>query len=306
MAAGLVSALFFLLPFKNFVLGVLPFYATPLPIMMVGLSYGWMVAVIASVIAAAAVATVAGGHAALPFLLAAALPALVTANRASLRRTTEDGQTEWYPPGLVLAWLTGLAVVLALFIMGAALLQGHPDGIKGWVIDALTEALESLAASVSEADRAKMATWLAPLFPSMAVTSWLVVAVLNAVGAQALLARFGHNARPTPPYRELWLPDWMGIALAAMLIGGAAVGGDAGYIGTNAAAVLLTPFFFLGLAAIHRQVRGKAYAKVVLTLTYGLLFLVMGWAELAVTGLGLVRFLTMRFRRSASGGGMEK
>jgi hypothetical protein len=303
LAAGLLSAFLFLSLAKGIALGVVLSYVAPLPLMMAGLGIGMGASVIAGAVGAAAVAVVVGGVSILPYAVAAALPALVVTNRAGLWRTAPDGSTEWYPPGHVLAWLCAAGV--ALMLVGTALVSGHPDGVRAWVMDTIARTLDLVAAEIPAEQRAKAVTWWAPLFPAMVASSWLVMAVANATGAQGLLARLGRARRPRPAYRELRLPDWL--AVLAVLAGLAALvmGGDAGYVAVNLAVVTLVPFMFLGLAGIHQWALGRPYARMVLAVTYGVLVLAFGWAALAVAGLGLVRFWTMRFRRPHSGGGME-
>lgn len=303
LAAGLLSALMFLSLAKGIALGAVLSYAAPLPLIMAGLALGMRALVAAGLAGLVAVAAVAGGFSALPFAVAAALPALVVTNRALLWRQADDGPVQWYPPGLVLAWLTAAGLVLML--CGSALLAGSPDGIEGSVTKLLANALDLVAAEIPAEQRAKVVGWWTPLFPAMVVGSWLLMAVANAAGAQGLLVRMGHARRPSPAYRELWLPDWAATGLVAMAIAAILVGGDVGYIAANAVVILLIPFVFLGLAGIHRWVKGRPGAGYLLAATYGLLILAFGWAAAAVAGLGLVRFWTMRFRRHDSGGGME-
>lgn len=288
---------------KGIALGAVLSYAAPLPLIMAGLAWGTRAVLAAGLVAMVAVAAVAGGFSALPFAVAALLPAVVVANRSLLWRQADDGSVHWYPPGLVLAWLT--AAGLALMLCGTALLAGSPDGIEGSVTKVLGNALDLMAAELPADQRAKVVGWWTPLFPAMVVGSWLIMAVVNATGAQGLLVRLGHARRPKPAYRELWLPDWLAIGLVAMAVAAILVGGDVGYVAANAVVVLLIPFVLLGLAGIHRWAAGRPNAGMLLAATYGLLILAFGWAAAAVAGLGLVRFWTMRFRRHDSGGGME-
>jgi hypothetical protein len=303
LAAGLLSALLFLSVAKGIAFGVLLSYAAPLPLLMAGLGLGMGAAAIASIVGAAAVAMVVGEFAALPFMVAVGLPGVIVANRALLWRADPDGTTVWYPPGLVLAWLA--AAGLALILIGAALVSGHPDGVRGWIAEVIGRTLELVAPEVAAEDRSKAVEWWTPLFPAMVVGSWLLMAALNSVGAQGLLVRMGRNRRPSPAYRELWLPDWLALVLVVAAAAGMLAGGDLGYIGLNAALVSLVPFAFLGVAGIHRWAAGKSQARFILAVTYGLLILAFGWAAMAAAGLGLVRFWKMRFRRGDSGGGEE-
>jgi hypothetical protein len=303
LAAGLLSALLFLSLAKGIGSGIVLSYVAPLPPMMIGLALGAPAALVAAAMGGVAVAGTAGGFSGLLFLVIVAVPALVVANRSLLWRDAADGSTEWYPPGLVLAWLT--AAGLALLLVGMVLVAGHPDGVRGWVAEIIDHALSLVAAQLPPHRRAEAVGWWTPLFPAMTVVSWLLMAVVNAVGAQALLVRLGHNRRPVPAYRELTLPDWPAAILAVTGLGGMAVAGDLGYCAANMAVVLLVPFTFLGLAGIHRFAAAKPNARVILGLVYGLLILAFGWAAPAVAGLGMVRFWRMRFRRPSSGGGME-
>lgn len=287
---------------KGIALGALLSYLAPLPLIMAGLALGWAAALIAGV---AMLAAVAAGELVLvlPSAVGVVLPALVVSNRALLWRNAADGTVHWYPPGHVLAWLT--ATGLALMLIGMALLAGRPEGIQGFFAEVIGRTLDMVASDLPAERRKQAVEAWASLFPAMVVGSWLVMSMLNAVGAQALVARLGHARRATPAYRELELPDWPGIALVAVVVAAVLTDGDVGYVAANLMVVLLIPFVCLGLAGIHRWASGRPNARLVLALAYGLLILANGWAAAAVAGLGLVRFWTMRFRRRKSGGGME-
>lgn len=288
---------------KGIALGALLSYFAPLPLMIAGLALGGVAALVAGVATLAAVAAAADTAFALPVAVGVVLPALVVSNRALLWRHAADGSQHWYPPGHVLAWLT--AAGLALMLSGMALVAGRPEGIQGFVTEVIGRTLDLVATDLPAETRTQVVTWWTPLFPAMVVGSWLVMSVANATGAQALLARLGHARRPSPVYRELMLPDWLGFGFTVAVVAAVLAGGDVGYIAANVSVVLLIPFVCLGLAGIHRWAHGRPHARLVLAATYGLLILAIGWAAAAVAGLGLVRFWTMRFRRRKSGGGME-
>jgi hypothetical protein len=278
-------------------------YLAPMPLMMAGLGFGMAASVIAGATGVMAVAAVADGVSTLPYLALAILPTLVVTNRALLWRSAPDGSTEWYPPGYILAWLT--AAGLAMVLLAVPLLSGTPTGIKGWVGEMIANTLDLVAADLPPQAKDQAVSWWTPLFPAMVTGSWLLMTVLNALGAQGLLTRMGQARRPRPAYGQLWLPLWLALALAAM-VGVAAIGqDDVRYVSVNLAVYLGIPFMFLGLAGIHQWVRGRKNAGIILALTYGLLILASGWAIAAMAGVGLVRFWTMRFRRPNSGGGME-
>lgn len=303
IAAGLLSALLFLSLAKGISLGFLLSYAAPLPLMATGLSLGRVSALVAGATGTLAVGLGLGVFPALSFLVAAGLPAAVVALTAPLWRQRDDRTVEWYPPGRILAWLT--AAALALIVIGVIAAGSHPEGAKGWVTQVMTRALEALATDVPQGDRTRLVRGLAPLFPATIMVSWLLMAVLNGVGAQALLVRAGRAARPSPVYRRLRLPDWPAGMLVLSAVASQIGDGDVAFLGANLAMVALVPFLFLGLAGIHCWAEGRPQARLALAAAYGVLVLVFVWAALAVAGLGLVRFWTMRLRRDDDGAAKE-
>ncbi|OAN45721.1 hypothetical protein A6A04_06955 [Paramagnetospirillum marisnigri] len=284
-------------------------YLAPLPLMMVGLSRGTGAALVAGLAATAAVALAAGGISPLPYVVTAVLPSLVVVRQALLWRSNADGSVEWYPPGLVLGWLTGLSVLLIM--VGALLVPDRSDsgeamGLEAWVGDVIARTLGVLAPNLKGEERQTFLGWWVPLFPAMVAGSWLMMTVINAVVAQGLLTRLGHNRRPRPTYRELELPTVLALMLAASLGVGFVAEGDLRYLARNVAVVTLIPFVLLGLAGMHGWVARRPNARMLLVVTYGVLFLASAWAIIPMAGLGVARFLT-RFRRPTdSGGGKEE
>jgi hypothetical protein len=304
LAAGLAASLLFLSLAEGLAVGIVLSYVAPLPLMAVGLGFGLAASVVASLVGIVAVAWVAGGVSALPFAVAAILPSMVVVRQALLWRVNADDSVEWYPPGLVLGWLTGVGMVLIL--IGAALIPGSTGGVQGWIVEMIGNTLEALAPTLPAEQRQAFTEWWAPLFPAMVAGSWLLMSVVNAVSAQGLLSRYGRNRRPSPAYRQLMLPLWLGGALVITGAVGVIAGGDLGYLARNMAVLTLVPFAFLGLAAVHQWMAGRANARIHLAMFYGVLFLVLAWAFVPIAGLGVVRFV-MRFRRAPeSGGGKEE
>lgn len=125
-----------------------------------------------------------------------------------------------------------------------------------------------------------------PLFPGAVAGMWAILLVFDTVIAQALLARGGRNIRPSPRLRELTLPDWLSwplvIAAIAALIGP----GDVEYTGRNLAMVLAVPFYFLGLAVLHKMASLVTFSGMLIAMFYMAMF--TGWFILVVAGLGLL------------------
>ncbi len=302
VAAGIASGVVYLSVLAGGALGILLTYLTPLPLVMVGLAFGLRRLTLASAVALAVVA-VASTQAAPIFAVVGPLPVLVLVRQSLLWRRADNGTVEWYPPGMLLAWLGVIAV--GLMLLGAALVPSGEGGIEGLVRLQVATFLDEAAPMVpAEVKDSATALWAA-MFPAMVGSAWLVMAALNGVMGQWTVAKAGFALRPTPAYTRLELPLWLLAMLVATAVIGATASGDAGYLGRNAAVVLLWPYVFAGLAVVHRTVRGKPNAGMLLALFYVAFFAMFGWALVAVAGLGLVRHWT-RLRRHGAGGGQEE
>ncbi|MDF2764288.1 MAG: hypothetical protein K0S81_1282 [Rhodospirillales bacterium] len=111
--------------------GVLLASFTQAPLFLAGLTLGLPAALGASATSALVVSGGAGPIGGVVHAIVNALPVLVLIQRALLSRKAADGGVEWYPPGLLVTWLTGLAV-LALGVL-LLLLAGAEGGIEGAV-----------------------------------------------------------------------------------------------------------------------------------------------------------------------------
>jgi len=305
LVAGLLAALLFLSLIHGAANGPLLAFFAPLPLMMAALGLEQAAAVMATSVGAMAVGLVGDWSFGLTFLALAGLPSLMVANRALLWRRAENGDIEWYPIGRLLAGLTVSA--MAVFVAMALTLPPHSEGVRGWMVESLSRTLDAVGDEVTAEQRQLAASTLAAVLPGMVMTVWMLMAVVNALAAQAILVGLKRNRRPNPAYGGLDLPDWLGGVLLAAALLGAAVGGNVGYVAGNMAAVALVPFSLLGVATIHRHVTARPGAAVGLVFLYGVLVVFNVWALIPASGLGLVRFLQMRFRRRVpSDGGKEK
>jgi len=299
-AAGLASGLVFLSIVDGGSLGVLLIYLVPLPLMMVGLSLGLLHALAASALAAVVVGVGSGGSAVPSFAVLAVLPSLVLVRQALLRRWhLETGDVDWYPPGKLLAWLTGTAV--GLLLLGAAILASQGLTIEELVGRHVQEFVETMAQSVpAEMRDALIRIWTA-LMPAMACCAWLTIAAVNGALAQWTVTRAEMGLRPTPAYGDIVLPLWVAGALAATTAVGLLAQGNLGYVARNVAVVLLWPHVFVGLAEVHTRLKGRPNGALLLALFYVVFVALFQWALFAVAGLGLVRHWTRPRRRDATG-----
>ncbi len=262
-------------------------YLAPLPLFLVGFGLGSRAATIAAGTGFVATGLMGGWLAGGLFGLVQALPAWLVVRLAMLRRSAatdgDDAATdEWYPPGQVLCALTLLGATL--LVVAALATEGS---LKGLVTEQLDVMLQSMASHIGPAERVQVIDMMAPLFPGAAVTSWVVMTVLNAALAQGALVRLERNIRPSPAYIALQLPQWMSwplVAAAALALLGS---GEMEYMGRNLAMVMAVPYFLLGLAVLHGLAHQVAFTGLLLVSFY-LVILISGWAALVVAGIGVL------------------
>lgn len=302
LVGGVASALLFVALLTGSPAAMLFVYMVPLPLFLVGFSQGLAAAAIAAGIATAATGAIGGLSLALIFGIVIALPVLFTVRQALLSRTGPDGTTEWYPPGLLLGWLTGLAAAaLALVVLiqwggGGDL----PDAIRARFQEGLAQ-FQGNPDTASVA--ARLETWvdvLANFLPAILASVWLVVLSLNAIVAQGALTRGGHAKRPSPRLSAIEPPSWVMYALAAALLAWVTGLDGLEFLGQNLTPVLAIPFFFVGLAVVHSFARRFPGRALILAAFYMILILLGFLAMLPVTAIGFAETWT-QFRRRWAG-----
>ncbi|MGE5269276.1 MAG: hypothetical protein ACM3JG_06330 [Thiohalocapsa sp.] len=275
-------------------------YMTQLPLFLAGLWLGVGAAALAGVVGVLLLLAHSDPMDAAIFAGVNAVPVAVLVRQSLLARQHADGTLVWYPPGLLTAWLTGLALA---GMAAAVLLFGGPHGLHLALQDMVGHVLDRLPQTPLR-DRDRVAEALAMLIPGVVAGSWMVMAVANAALAQGLLARFGANWRPTPELAALGLPLWvpaaLGIAAAATILGG-----PLRFIGVNMIVALLVPFVLAGLAVLHAAVRRLSHPAMMLVFFYTLAGL-FGWPFLVVAMVGLLEsWLGLRHRLAPQGVGID-
>ncbi|MGH6915201.1 MAG: DUF2232 domain-containing protein, partial [Geminicoccales bacterium] len=142
------------------------------------------------------------------------------------------------------------------------------------------------AIEVATAPPAGLDGWMF-LFPGLMATSWVVMAVINAVLAQLLAVRVGRSRRPSPDFARLELPGWLWPALGAAALLALLGDGGPGFLGRSLLIVLVVPYVFLGLAVIHALSRKWSHPGLALAAIYSAVVL-LGWPILGVLLLGFV------------------
>lgn len=306
VGAGAVSALLHLSTQWSLLGALILTLFTPLPLLMAGLSLGLAGALIAVGAAVAAVLLAGDGLRALIFLVADGAPALFLVRQALLSRAGPDGGVEWYPPGLLLAWLTvygALVFALLALFMGAG--PGSLQAAISDYVDGFREIIAQRSRSDAEGLEGLMAT-IKAVFPFLGVTWWLIVMIGNAVLAQKLVVRLERQLRPTPDLRATELPRWLTLGAVAATFVALLGSGWLGFVATNVALILFVPFFLTGLAVVHAISAGWPGRAAILFAIY-LLFFLFGWPVLVVAGLGVLDQVTgLRHRFGGPGQGNER
>jgi len=257
-------------------------YLTQLPLFVAGLWLGVGASVLAGVAASLILLVASNPIAAAVFAGLNAFPVVLLVRQALLARTGATGGIEWYPPGLLTAWLTGLGLGATAV---AFLVLGGPEGIQGALHDLLGPALgRKLDGNGPEHE--ELLGLAAVILPGIVAISWMVMTLTNGSLAQGVLARFGVSWRPSPDLAALALPMWIPILLA-FAAGATILGGTSRLLGINVMIVLAVPFCLAGLAVLHTLAR-RFSRPMILLATFYVLAGVFGWPLLLITLLGLL------------------
>jgi len=290
VAAGLLSAILYLSAKWGF--PVAPFFAlfTPLPLFAAGLGLGLIAGGGTALIATIIVALVADLTVTREFSINYVVPVLLVVHFALLNRTAEDGTTEWYPLGMLLAWITlfgiGTFTVLANFTGGGS--EGLQAGMASYV-DTLRNLMVKSGGSNANLDQA-FAT-LKLVIPFFIATGWLITIVVNGILAQRMLELRGLNRRPRSDLRTTALPPWLAGVMVAATVAALLGSGWLGTLGTNIALILCIPYFFVGLAVLH-TVSAPWSGKSAILITAYLFLLFISWTAVLVTSVGFLEHWT--------------
>ena len=283
LSGGLASVVFYLAFRTNAAGALILTYLTPLPILLVGLSKGLHFGVIAAALAITIILFTTGPVATSLYCILVAVPVVIIIRQFLINRPAEAfGQIEWYPPGLILSWLTAYGIILITAV--TIYFSGDEGGISGISKHLLNEAF-AIVMNVNPSINTPIDR-IAAFLPGMLISVWLLILILNATLAQNFLSKIGYSKRPPPLYREIELPQWLTIGLALSILLSFA-SGVSSEIGRNSAPLLSIPFFLLGLTVIHTLSRRVSARGLVLVGAY-ILLVVVGWISAIIVLLGVL------------------
>ena len=270
-AGGFLAAAMALWTMHGLPGGTLLLWVAPLPIMAAGLSGGPFAAIGALLLATVLLWVVASGLSVLFFLAIIGVPAALLVVLAMRRE------------GLVLgAPMTALGLYpFALLVWAAVALADHAGGLAG----VMERTLRSAIAMVGSAGVEAIIETLIRVQAAMIAFFLSVMWVANAVMARRLLARSGMVALPPPDWATARLPGWYVILPA--LAAGFWVAGDQDVIALSAFFILLLPFFWQGVAGVHRRAAALKGRRFVIAGYYIAMLIFLQLMAPATVALGL-------------------
>lgn len=294
LGAGAASALLVATVATGSALSVPLFYLAPLPVLIVGLGWSQVAALVAASAAAVGIGVLFGLELLVAYVAGVGLPAYVLAYLALMARQRLDtGELEWFPVGrLVLAAaVLGSLAVAALIPLVAGDVESYQAALKTLMTGMLQERAGELP---PDADR--FADLLVAIMPPAAAVLTMVTQLGNLWLAGRVARTSGRLMRPWPDLASLALPRGAVVLLVAAIAIAALMAGFVGLLAETLAATLIMAFAFAGLAVVHAVTRGAAGRTLVIA-TVWLAALVLGWpfAVLALLGLADL-FLDLRAR----------
>ncbi|MDE2578542.1 MAG: hypothetical protein KGL46_07055 [Hyphomicrobiales bacterium] len=303
LAAGLASALAFILSARG-ASGALTFGTfAPLPLVIGALAFSLWGAVVSSIAGAALLFVLfkPGDQLAIGFLLSVAIPGLVAAAAALLAPVTASADRA--PRWTVMA----IAFSVAAIVAGALLTAAHMAGGFDKAGDLLTQrflplvrtmtAGQALPYGVSEEQLARA---FVRSLPAMMTLTAVATFSLNVYAAGRIAALSQRLPRPFPDIaRDLTLPP----ALAALFVIAGALtltGGLRGVLASIVTGALGMAFAMQGLAYVHFVTRGSSARFAILLAIYLAIFALQLLPLTVIALLGLADCIFLLRKRKAN------
>ena len=291
LGAGVASALLFASIASGSPISILLFYVAPLPILLAGIGWNHLAALVAALAAAGGLGTLFGFWFFIAHLAGVGIPAYLLAYVAMLARHAPDGTLEWYPAGKLVLWTAGIAAVstaLTIPVFGSDL-----DSYRATVKEIFERVMRlQLGTPAGEplklpngSDAGTTLDLLAIVMPPMAAAISMLTSLFNLWLAGRIARVSGKLARDWPDLSTINFPAMTPVFLLAAI----ALSFLASIVGVAAgmlAACLLLAYAVLGFAVMHHLTRALSARGVILGGVW-LVVLVLGWPAIIVALIGL-------------------
>ena len=288
VAAGVASALMFASISSGALISIILFYLAPLPLMVAGLGWGPLTALIGAIAASLGVASIFGFAYVAAFAITVGLPAWWLSRMALLGRPAEtpspaSGDIEWYPAGRLLLWIAVFAILTTLAALFAL-------GTDSATINAmLKRGLMRVMGLTNEAtiteDTHRVVDLLVDIAPAAGASIAMLTLTLNLWLSGKIAAMSGRLQRSWPNLHDIELPP-MTLAVLSLAIAIGFMGGLFGMIAQIVTAALMTAYSLIGLATVHVLTSRSRSRILWRTMVYASI-MVFGWPILLMIGLGL-------------------
>jgi len=291
LGASVASAFLFASIASGSPISILLFYLAPLPILLAGIGWSHLAALIAALAAAAGLGVLFGFWFLIAHLVGVGVPAYLIAYVAMLGRHAPDGTVEWYPVGKLVLWAAGIAAVstaLTIPVFGSDL-----DSYRA-TVKQIFERVMRLQLGTPAGEPLKLPNGgdanaaldlLAIVMPPMAAAIAMLTSLFNLWLAGRIARLSGRLARTWPDLSAMSFPAMAPVVLLAAI----ALSFLASIVGVAAgmlAACLLLAYAILGFAVIHRLTRALSARGVILGAVW-LVVLVLGWPVIVLALIGL-------------------
>jgi len=285
VGAGAASALLFASLVSGWLPSIFLFFVAPLPIMIAALGWSHWAAVIAALSAATSLAAVFGGMLFVTFMISTGIPAWWVGYLAMLARPITGGALEWYPPGRLVLWCAGFAVLISS--IGILTFGTDVDSFNTEMRRGLERIIQFRAdnPSAAKTNQAQFIDFLVAVIPSAAGVLATIANVINLWLAARIVKFSGRLQRPWPELPAISFPRTTA-AVFAIAVALTFAGGMAGLLATVTSAALVVAYGILGFAVLHALTRGTRGRGLVLGATYAAVILFF-WPVVALCMLGL-------------------
>lgn len=285
IAAGAASALMFASIISRALISLLLFYLASLPLMVAAMGWGPLCATIGGIAAALGLGAFFGLPYMIAYVITVALPAWWLGHLAMLGRPADaspaaaSSPLEWYPPGRILLWISGFAVLTTI----ATLLTFFSDDVA--LMAVIKRGLIRVLAMRGLTTDERAIDTLAAIVPVGMASGPTITLSINLWLAAKITAASGRLHRPWPDLKATTLPPMTLVALC-VAIAFCFTGGLFAVFAKVTAGALLMAYALTGFAVMHTLTQGLRNRAVWLICSYAVMIILI-WPLLSMVILGL-------------------